>query len=179
MFSSDALSSVAYATEEIPVSCSSASTGMVAMAMPISLAIGALLIAMVSSYRQTVGPTRAVGRAYIASKDNLGVLGPGLIAAAALLTDYVLTVSVSVVAGVFATTSALPALAPYTVELSLGFVVLVTLANLRGVRESRHIVRASPRTRSSCRSSSSWRCGLARCLIGGCPAVGRPGCARP
>ena len=102
--------------------------------MPISLAIAALLIIVVSSYRQTVRHTRVAGR-YIVSKDNLGVL-PGLVAAAALLTDYVLTVSVSVVAGVFAMTSAFPSLAPFKVELSLGFVLLVTLANLRGVRES-------------------------------------------
>ncbi len=90
---------------------------------------------MVSSYRQTVRAYPSGGGAYIVSKDNLGIL-PGLVAAAALLTDYVLTVSVSIVAGVFAMTSAIPSLAPFKVELSLGFVLLVTLANLRGVRES-------------------------------------------
>ena len=169
VFSSDALSSVAYATEEILRVLLVASTGTVAMAMPISLAIGALLIIVVSSYRQTVRAYPSGGGAYIVSKDNLGVL-PGLIAAAALLTDYVLTVSVSVVAGVFAMTSALPGLAPYKVELSLGFVLLVTLANLRGVRESGTLF-AIPTYAFIVSIFILVATGLARCLIGGCPAV--------
>ena len=135
VFSSDALSSVAYATEEILRVLLIASVGTRHLVMPIAIAIAALLVIVVSSYRQTVRAYPSGGGAYIVSKENLGVL-PGLIAAAALLTDYVLTVSVSVVAGVFAMVSAIPSLSQHKVELSIGFVVLITLANLRGVKES-------------------------------------------
>ena len=169
VFSSDALSSVAYATEEILRVLLIASVGTVAIAMPISLAIGALLIIVVSSYRQTVRAYPSGGGAYIVSKDNLGVL-PGLIAAAALLTDYVLTVSVSVVAGVFAMISALPALAPFKVELSVGFVLLITLANLRGVRESGTLF-AIPTYAFIVSIFILVSVGMARCLFGGCPVV--------
>ena len=169
VFSSDALSSVAYATEEILRVLLVASAGTVALAMPIALAIGALLIIVVSSYRQTVRAYPSGGGAYIVSKDNLGVL-PGLVAAAALLTDYVLTVSVSVVAGVFAMTSALPSLAPYKVELSLAFVLLVTLANLRGVRESGTLF-AIPTYAFIVSIFILVAAGMARCLFGGCPVV--------
>jgi amino acid transporter len=169
VFSSDALSSVAYATEEILRVLLVASAGTIALAMPIALAIGALLIIVVSSYRQTVRAYPSGGGAYIVSKDNLGTL-PGLVAAAALLTDYVLTVSVSVVAGVFAMTSALTSLAPYKVELSLGFVLLVTLANLRGVRESGTLF-AVPTYAFIVSIFILVGVGMARCLFGGCPAV--------
>ena len=136
VFSSDPLSSVAYATEEIllvlvPLSVAAAH-GLV---MPIALAIATVLTIVVISYRQTVRAYPSGGGAYIVSKENLGTI-PGLIAAAALLTDYVLTVSVSVAAGVFAITSAAPELGHLRLEMSLGFVGLITLANLRGVRES-------------------------------------------
>jgi amino acid transporter len=90
---------------------------------------------VIVSYRQTVRAYPSGGGSYIVAHENLGTL-PGLIAAAALLTDYVLTVSVSVVAGVLAITSAAPALAGQKVAISIGFVVLLTLANLRGVREA-------------------------------------------
>ncbi len=169
VFSSDALSSVAYATEEILRVLLVASAGTVALAMPISIAIAALLIIVVSSYRQTVRAYPSGGGAYIVSKDNLGIL-PGLIAAAALLTDYVLTVSVSVVAGVFAMTSALPALSPYKLELSLGFVLLVTLANLRGVRESGTLF-AVPTYAFIVSIIILVVTGMARCIFSGCPIV--------
>ncbi|MGZ5297291.1 MAG: APC family permease [Actinomycetota bacterium] len=169
VFSSDALSSVAYATEEILRVLLIASAGALALAMPIALAIGALLIIVVSSYRQTVRAYPSGGGAYIVSKDNLGVL-PGLVAAAALLTDYVLTVSVSVVAGVFAMISALPALAPFKVELSVGFVMLITLANLRGVRESGTLF-AIPTYAFIVSIFILVTVGMARCLFGGCPVV--------
>ena len=169
VFSSDALSSVAYATEEILRVLLVASAGTVALAMPISIAIAALLIIVVSSYRQTVRAYPSGGGAYIVSKDNLGIL-PGLIAAAALLTDYVLTVSVSVVAGVFAMTSALPALSPYKLELSLGFVLLITLANLRGVRESGTLF-AVPTYAFIVSIIILVVTGMARCIFGGCPIV--------
>jgi amino acid transporter len=135
VFSSDALSSVAYATEEILRVLLVASAAAAALVLPISMAIAALMIIVVVSYRQTVRAYPSGGGAYIVSKDNLGTF-PGLLAAAALLTDYVLTVSVSVVAGVFAITSAVPSLNQHKVAMSLGFIVLITLANLRGVRES-------------------------------------------
>ena len=169
VFSSDALSSVAYATEEILRVLLIASAGTVAMAMPIAIAIGALLIIVVSSYRQTVKAYPSGGGAYIVSKDNLGVL-PGLIAAAALLTDYVLTVSVSVVAGVFAMISALPSLAPYKVELSLGFVLLITLANLRGVKEAGTLF-AVPTYAFIVSIFALVAVGLGRCVFGGCPVA--------
>ncbi|HEY7400624.1 MAG TPA: APC family permease [Actinomycetota bacterium] len=169
VFSSDALSSVAYATEEILRVLLVASAGAVSLAMPIAIAIGLLLIIVVSSYRQTVRAYPSGGGAYIVSKDNLGVL-PGLIAAAALLTDYVLTVSVSVVAGVFAMTSALNGLTPYKVELSVGFVVLITLANLRGVRESGTLF-AVPTYAFIASIIVLLVVGLSKCLFGGCPVV--------
>src|SRR6266508_3655869 len=117
VFASDPLSSVAYATE----------SGMVVLA--------ALLAIVVLSYRQTVRVYETSGGAYIVAKDNLGTL-PSLVGAAALLVDYILTVAVSVTAGVLALTSAAPSLAAHKVGLSLVFVVLLTLVNLRGVRES-------------------------------------------
>ncbi len=136
VFSSDPLSSVAYASEEIllvlaPVSLALAFDYI----LPISLAIATVLTIVVVSYRQTVRAYPNGGGAYIVSRENLGTL-PGLVAAAALLTDYVLTVSVSVAAGVFAITSAAPELRHVRLELSLGFVAFITLANLRGVKES-------------------------------------------
>src|SRR5438034_8002136 len=135
VFSSDALSSVAYATEQILFVLLAASANAAHLVMPISFAIAALMVIVVASYRQTVRAYPSGGGAYIVSKDNLGVF-PGLVAAAALLTDYVLTVSVSVVAGVFAITSAVSGLDHLKVALAIGFVGFITLANLRGVRES-------------------------------------------
>ncbi|MGZ6545972.1 MAG: APC family permease [Actinomycetota bacterium] len=169
VFSSDALSSVAYATEEIMRVLLIASAGTVSQAMPIAIAIGVLLIIVVSSYRQTVRAYPSGGGAYIVSKENLGVV-PGLVAAAALLTDYVLTVAVSVVAGVFALTSAVTSLHPYKVELSLGFVLLITLANLRGVRESGTLF-AVPTYAFIMSIFLLLVVGLARCVFGGCPTV--------
>src|SRR5215218_1500183 len=121
VFSSDALSSVAYATEEILRVLLAASALAYAKLLPIAGAISLLLLIVVTSYRQTVRAYPSGGGAYIVSKDNLGVL-PGLVAAAALLIDYVLTVSVSVVAGVFAITSVAPGLAGHKVALAVGFV---------------------------------------------------------
>ncbi len=135
VFSSDALSSVAYATEEILLVLIGASLAARGLVFPIAVAISVLLAIVVISYRQTVRAYPSGGGAYIVSRENLGVL-PGLIAAAALLIDYILTVAVSVAAGVYAITSAAPNLAEHRVILSLGFVALITLANLRGVRES-------------------------------------------
>src|SRR5437870_1231530 len=131
VFSSDALSSVAYATEEIlGVLLLYEGTKGARFVVPIALAIASLMTIVVLSYRQTVKAYPNGGGAYIVSKENLGVM-PGLIAGAALLTDYILTVSVSVAAGVFAISTAAPDLARYRVELSLMFILLITLANLR------------------------------------------------
>ena len=135
IFSSDALSSVAYATEEILLILVLAGTAAMHLSIPVSLAIAALLAIVAVSYQQTVHAYPSGGGAYIVAKANLGTL-PGLIAAAALLTDYVLTVSVSVAAGVAAITSAIPRLHAYKVSLGVACIAGVAFANLRGVRES-------------------------------------------
>jgi amino acid transporter len=135
VFSSDALSSNAYATEEMMLVLVAAGAGALAFRIPIAIAIAIVLVIVVTSYRQTVRAYPGGGGSYIVAHDNLGTV-PGLVAAAALLTDYVLTVAVSVVAGFLAITSAVPSLAEHKVILSVGLVVLVTLANLRGVKEA-------------------------------------------
>ena len=135
VFSSDALSSVAYATEEILLILVLAGTVALHYSIPIGFAIAALIAVVVSSYRQTIFAYPQGGGSYIVTKDNLGTL-PGLISGAALLIDYVLTVAVSVAAGVAALTSAVPALYDYRVIIGVGFVAAITVANLRGLRES-------------------------------------------
>jgi len=172
VFSSDALSSVAYATEEILVVLYMATAAANHLVMPISIAIATLLIIVVASYRQTVRAYPSGGGAYIVAKDNLGTL-PGLVAAAALLTDYVLTVSVSVVAGVFAITSTLPSLNEHKVALSVGFVVLITVANLRGVRESGTVF-AIPTYGFIASIFVMLMVGLARCAFTSCPQAVLP-----
>jgi amino acid transporter len=173
VFSSDPLSSVAYATEEIlivlvPISLAAAH-GLV---MPIALAIAAVMTIVVISYRQTVRAYPSGGGAYIVSKENLGP-APGLIAAAALLTDYVLTVSVSVAAGVFAITSAFPDLGDLRLPISLGFVAFITLANLRGVRESGTLF-AIPTYSFVLAIFVLLATGLVRCVTGECPQAVPP-----
>ncbi|MGH8058241.1 MAG: APC family permease, partial [Candidatus Entotheonellia bacterium] len=135
VFSSDNLSSVAYATEEILLVLIVAGTVALSVSWPIGLAIVALLAIVASSYYQTIHAYPSGGGAYIVAKDNLGT-SAGLIAGAALLIDYVLTVAVSIAAGVAAITSAVPALFTHRVALGLLCVLVVTLVNLRGVRES-------------------------------------------
>jgi len=135
VFSSDALSSVAYATEEILLVLVLAGTMALDLTLPIALAITGLLAIVVTSYYQTIHGYPSGGGAYIVAHDNLGVW-PGLTAGAALLIDYVLTVAVSITAGIAAFTSAFPALLPIRVELCLLAIVFIAWANLRGVRES-------------------------------------------
>ncbi len=135
VFSSDALSSVAYATEEILFVLLPAGMAGLSLSIPIALAIAALLWIVGSSYYQTIHAYPKGGGSYIVTKDNLGPL-PGLVAAAALLTDYVLTVAVSIAAGVSALYSFYPPLYPYRVYLGVAAIALITLINLRGVRES-------------------------------------------
>ncbi len=135
VFASDALSSVAYATEEILLILVLAGTAALHLSVPIGFGIAALIAIVVSSYRQTILAYPKGGGAYIVTRENLGRY-PSLVAGAALLIDYVLTVAVSIAAGIAAITSAMPALYPYRVWLCVLGVVLVTIGNLRGVRES-------------------------------------------
>lgn len=135
IFSSDALSSVAYATEEILLVLVVAGVAAVQLSLPVALAIGGLLLILISSYSQTIHAYPSGGGAYIVAKENLGKY-PGLVAASSLLTDYILTAAVSIASGVAAITSAFPALFPYKVHFCLFFIFLITIANLRGVKES-------------------------------------------
>src|ERR1051326_5161574 len=135
VFSSDALSSVAYATEEIMKVLVLAGAAMLYLTLPVAIVIVALLAIVVVSYRQTIRAYPKGGGSYIVASQNLGTI-PGLTAASALMTDYVLTVAVSSAAGVAAITSLFPELLPYTTELSVGAVALLALANLRGLREA-------------------------------------------
>lgn len=135
VFSSDALSSVAYAPGEIMLMLALAGTAALSLTLPIAISIGVLLVVVVLSYRQTIREYPGGGGSYIVAKENLGVI-PGLIAGASLLVDYILTVAVSIAAAVAAITSAQPRLLEYTVPIAVGFVVLLALANLRGVKES-------------------------------------------
>ena len=127
VFSSDALSSVAYATEEILLVLLLAGSAGFAWAGPIAITIAALLFIVGLSYNQTIHAYPSGGGSYIVAKDNLGVL-PGLIAGAALLIDYVLTVAVSISSGVAAVTSAVLATEPYRVVMAVAFVLLIALA---------------------------------------------------
>jgi amino acid transporter len=135
IFASDPLSSVAYATESAMVVLLGVGAAALHLVFPISIAIAVLLAIVVASYRQTVRAYETSGGAYIVAKENLGTL-PSLVAAAALLTDYVLTVAVSIAAGIFAITSFAPSLAGHKVALSFACVALIAVVNLRGVRES-------------------------------------------
>jgi len=136
VFASDNLSSVAYATEEI-LKVAVPAVGVLAfsLVMPVTFGILAVLAILLFSYRQTIKAYPSAGGAYIVTKDNFGLLTAQL-AGVALLTDYVLTVSVSVAAGVAAITSAAPGLYAYRVVLSVAFIWLIAWGNLRGVRES-------------------------------------------
>jgi amino acid transporter len=171
VFSSDPLSSVAYATEEAMIVLVAASIAASRLVIPISIAIALVMLIVIASYRQTVRAYPTAAGSYVVSKDNLGTFA-GLVAAAALLTDYVLTVAVSVVAGVLAITSAAPSLAPYSVELSVFFVVFVALANLRGVRES-GLLFALPTYGFVIAVFAMIIVGTAKCLSG-CPQVAVP-----
>ena len=137
VFASDALSSTAYATEEIiramvPVIGFLAFTSFV---LPITLVLVAVLVILIFSYRQTIKAYPSAGGAYIVTKDNFGAL-PAQVAGVSLLTDYILTVAVSVAAGSAALASAVPALAPWVVPISISFILIIAFGNLKGVRES-------------------------------------------
>ncbi|MEA5553776.1 APC family permease [Anabaena cylindrica UHCC 0172] len=138
VLSSDALSSVAYATEEILLVLVAAGSGALGLSLPIAIAIITLLGIVVLSYRQTIRAYPQGGGSYIVARENLG-LYPGLVAGGSLMIDYILTVTVSISAGTAALTSAVPALQSHTVLLCLIFIFLLMLANLRGVKESGQI----------------------------------------
>ena len=135
IFCSDPISSVAYATEEILLVTGYGGVAYLSLSKPIAACVGVLLIVVVASYRQTCYAYPSGGGAFIVSLDNLGRTA-ALSAAAALLVDYVMTVAVSVVAGVAAITSAVTSLTSHTELISICFIALITLANLRGVKES-------------------------------------------
>jgi amino acid transporter len=138
VFSSDALSSVAYTPQETLIILLSAGVAAAWWSLPIALAVIALLAIVVSSYRQTIHAYPSGGGSYIVAKDNLGEL-PGLTAAAALAVGYILTVSVSIASAVDQLIAAVPTLGSFRVWLGVGAIGLITLANLRGIRESGNI----------------------------------------
>lgn len=133
--SSDALSSVAYATEEILLTLAAFSVASVSWSIPIAVAIVVLLTIITISYRQTIEAYPSGGGAYTVAKENLGV-NAGLIAGASLLIDYVLTVSVSVAAGMENIASAIPNLGPYKVAIGCLVILVMMVMNLRGIRDS-------------------------------------------
>ncbi len=142
VFASDALSSTAYATEEIlrTLLFFGAGVGVLAFTyvLPITVALVCVLVILVFSYRQTIKAYPTAGGAYTVTKDNLGII-PAQVAGVSLLTDYILTVAVSVSAGVAALYSVVPALYAWRVVIALGFITLIAVGNLRGVKESGRI----------------------------------------
>ncbi len=140
VFASDALSSTAYATQEIMVILAFGGTAAFGYILPISLAIVTLMTIVSISYEQTIHAYPGGGGAYIVARDNLGEL-PAQAAAAALLTDYILTVAVSISSGVSQITSAYPTLFPYRVIIAVALVFFVMIINLRGVKEFGHRLR--------------------------------------
>lgn len=134
-FSPDALSSIAYANQEIFLSLLAAGAAGLSLSLPIGLAIAFLLIIVAASYSQTIIGYPSGGGSYLVARENLGKI-PGLVAASALIIDYLLNAAVSLTAGVAAIASAFPALWPYRVSLSLFLLLVITIINLRGLQES-------------------------------------------
>jgi amino acid transporter len=166
VFSSDPLSSVAYATEEMMLVLAAAGAGAFSLMFPIAGVIAMVLAIVITSYRQTVRAYPRGGGSYIVARDNLGTL-PGLVAASAILQDYVLTVAVSVTAGTVAIVSAAPELNRYRVAIALGLILFISLANLRGVREAGTLF-AIPTYGFVVCVYITLGTGIVRCL-GGCP----------
>jgi amino acid transporter len=167
VFASDQLSSVAYATEEMMLVLALAGASALGLLTPLGLGVAALLVVVIISYRQTVYAYPRGGGSYIVAKENLGTV-PGLTAAGAILSSYVLTVSVSVTAGAIAVTSAAPGLADQKVTLATSFVVLITIANLRGAKEAGKLF-AIPTYGFVLIVGVTLGWGLVRCATGGCP----------
>src|SRR5215211_7561353 len=136
VFASDNLSSSAYATEEIlRVLVPAVGLAAFSLVVPITVAMLGVLAVLILSYRQTIKAYPTAGGAYMVTRDNFGLM-PAQVAGVALLTDYVLTVAVSVAAGVAALASVFSGLTPYIVPISIVFVLIIAFGNLRGVRES-------------------------------------------
>lgn len=135
ILSSDAISSVAFATEAILINLVAAGSAHLGLTLPISLAILALLVIVTISYRQTIPAYPAGGGSYIVARENLGTLA-GLVAAAALMIDYILNVAVSVSAGIQNVASLFGGLTPFVVPMGVALIVIITILNLRGLRES-------------------------------------------
>jgi amino acid transporter len=136
VFSSDCISSSAYATEEIlRVLVPAIGLFAFSLVLPITVAMIVVLFFLILSYRETIKEYPTAGGAYMVTRDNFGLL-PAQVAGVSLLTDYILTVAVSTAAGTAALASALPGLAPYTMLISIGFVILIAFGNLKGVKES-------------------------------------------
>lgn len=172
VFASDALSSVAYATEEILhvlilAGTVAAPTRTFGVSMPIAIAVSTLMTIVIVSYRQTVKAYPSGGGAYIVTRENLGDL-PGLIAAGALLVDYILTVAVSIAAGAFAVASLAPYLNDSRVAMSLAFIAFITIMNLRGTKESGALF-AVPTYFFVVSVLIMLVIGIAKCGLGTCP----------
>jgi amino acid transporter len=172
IFASDPISSVAYATEAAMVVLVGVSVAALKDVLPISIGIAALLAVVGFSYTQTVRAYESSGGAYVVAKENLGTL-PSLVAAAALLTDYVLTVAVSISGGILAITSVAPSLYSSRVLLCVVCVVLLTVANLRGVRES-GLLFAIPTYGFIAVLYAAIGAGVVRCAVGSCPHAVAP-----
>jgi amino acid transporter len=172
VFSSDPLSSNAYATQEILLVLAIVGASALSLVVPIAFFVAILLATVVVSYRQTVRAYPNGGGAYIVAHENLGMY-PGLLAAAALLIDYVLTVSVSITAGVDAIVSASPGLSDIKIPIAIGFVAFVTFANLRGAKESGTIF-AIPTYGFVLSIYIMLVTGFVKCL-GGCPVADSAG----
>ena len=166
VFASDQLSSVAYATEEMLLVLVLVGASGMPLLTPLTIGVAVLLVVVIASYRQTVRAYPQGGGSYIVARQNLGLI-PGLTAAGAIQISYVLTVAVSVTAGAIAVTSAVPGLAPYKLPMALTFIVLITVANLRGAKEAGRLF-AIPTygfvvVVGLTLAWGAWRC------VGGCP----------
>jgi len=177
IFAADAISSVAYATEAAMVVLLGAGLAALHIALPISIAVAVLMAIVIASYRQTVRAYEVSGGAYVVARENLGTL-PSLVAAAALLVDYVLTVAVSVSSGVLAITSAVTSLDHFNTELSLAAVGLIMLINLRGVRES-GLAFALPTYMFIVSMLIAVGTGVTKCATTGCPHAVTPDAIPP
>jgi len=173
IFSSDPISSVAYATEAALAVLVAVSLSARHDVLPISAAVSALLLIVAFSYSQGIKAyENTSGGSYVFARENLGVF-PALVAGAALLTGYILTVAVSVAAGVFAITSAAPSLGSHRVLLSLGCILVLTLGNLRGVRES-GLMFAFPTYAFLAVMYAMLAVGVGKCTLGTCPTATVP-----
>src|SRR5271165_1048575 len=143
IFGLDALSSAAYGPEAALTLLIPLGAAGIAYIMPISISIVVLLTILYFSYRQTIAAYPSGGGSYTVARENLGA-GAGILAAAALMIDYVLTAAVGISAGVGALVSAVPSLQPHTLEICLGILFVVTIINLRGVREAGGSARRTP-----------------------------------